>query len=717
MGLFSSKTKHIVSTTRMNCVDEVEDATKKTIIGAVLEHTSIARALTESRINGVSRHVNKYYRLGDRVTEGKRFYKPGLPTSSMGYVYTNATTMYPYMALEGISTLSLKNPVISAELGDTDPFAYNYLLETYGWDYGSGTFETLPEGLRKGGVFTHADSDRDGFIDLFYSGGLKETITEPEFYLKDLYYTVAYSLRDDPVRYRWWYRVGSGKYPALDELNISSESSPYYPIIALRTSNRDDTYENDRTKNSDIDHPDYDPEHEPSLPEIYHSSKKMFKTLGLDFDDFGRVINENPNIGGVDHVNFGLNIDVRNESVACITYLADYFTTLKQTSAYHKDSFDAWNNPFSNTPPPTNTVEIKEDRYRYKLAYTYIYTTYEDIPVAKRTASSSVENYPKGYSFLTGQYHERSSITYVVEESGTRRTVKVHGLQMIDYIYRGKGTNIDLGDTEHKDDDGERDRFMVIPLHKGVFGRLKLTDQNEVCNHALWLTMYSHDKVKIKWYQRKWFKVVLIILAIIAAIMGHAEISAWLIGIGVVVTAIAAYALAIVVMVAIGYISKIAVNLLIKLVGPEIALIIVIAAVAIGVISPSNVNPELWKVIVYTASTVGADAQDAWNKYMQDQGAEWNAELKILDEETDLLQDDLDKLLQQGDYSKSDISGIMLESNSYSPLSLIGESPAAHYNRTMNVDSFHSIILNEVQIYHENNLTPNTIDETLAQFT
>lgn len=104
------------------------------------------------------------------------------------------------------------------------------------------------------------------------------------------------------------------------------------------------------------------------------------------------------------------------------------------------------------------------------------------------------------------EIHYQSSLT-------SWETITITGLTHNNYIYKNKGVVI-TGEEAILDED---ESGFLIPLSDTILKRIKLVNATQVALESNFLVLNSYKVVKKKWYQSGWFKIVVVIIAVVAA--------------------------------------------------------------------------------------------------------------------------------------------------------------------------------------------------------
>ena len=305
----------------------------------------------------------------------------------------------------------------------------------------------------------------------------------------------------------FFYRIGRGKYPELDNLvHNQVMASPYFPSIPLRVDNKDYTTE----------------EHQKT--QLFKTSEKFLDKLGIDIHEIADNINDNDQIDEIDYAFIVFGVDIKTENWATKEYLWRFFKHLDGMSMYVKDDFQQWENSGgpSNGSPKTNTLRIRhpryeKDRYNIELQWQYIETSVETGSVGKIGDIQIVSGTGVTWNFRGTDMVLDASTLYVRKQitENSYEEMRVVGLVYENHVYNGHSVILT---TQDAFDDPDENGF-IIPLNRAILQDMSLKHVTQLaynCTHAVF---NSYQVVKKRWYQRGWFKVLMVIVAIVITVV------------------------------------------------------------------------------------------------------------------------------------------------------------------------------------------------------
>ena len=341
------------------------------------------------------------------------------------------------------------------------------------------------------------------------------------------------------------YKKGDGN-ATLDAMFAPPESTgEFYPFIPVRLDNEfiSESY----------------------LPEIYELSKRALRraTTG-NFDDIVENVADNENLKDIDYtyVTFGVSLNV--DENASRRYVYEFFQTILEDAGLTEDgdyeswissqqaaedSVQAWNewkeaqsdpmDPLYGTPEPTVYSYPQIPTRSIRVASSNNTTMNYDMTIQWNNITEVVEfglgkpDAKKGELWFeigaddtytqivyTGRLPlpteiEVSNITLFWQDEETRyRKLMFSGLKHINMIYRGKAVEITAKEAL---EDAEESGF-IIPLHQLIYKQIGLKDGTQMSTACCFLVFNCYKVVKKKWYQSSWFRVLIVIVAIVVTI-------------------------------------------------------------------------------------------------------------------------------------------------------------------------------------------------------
>jgi len=572
MGLFSSSKKTVVGSAAMHLMgveslgNPIGDAVAEAVLTSGVPHASvhdITGNIISTNLNGFSLKVDRaydyardHYKLG--LPSGERLNLPSLATSDIvpyilaeiGYPYNIVLTDYEYAVFTPMLAISafLKNTrgydaytdsVLNWPPGTVYTAYWGENTSQYPRRVGIDSVTVMEDGItalvtyRK--YITRPTSKRlwDAAKYSWYWQIVTEEVTDgtvteqvaipgafPGMVWEDSCLFVLYRKENaqgqlQPEEYSWVYHLDTHVYP---ELHPDSEQdiSTYLPVVPLRYNNEDLTTPRDT--------------------ELYTTSKKLLELMGLNLGLLGNQLNKNPDIKDIDHAYVMFGVNLQADHIPSLYYLNAYFYLLGQNQRGDETSFlSALANPLQNDEPVNivatnsfarvaskNENALKEYGLALDIQYDYIKSWVSNEVIGKpghatkQISSYSVTaNYsiPTTFSLLSGRH---KLVLRAQINSYQVRTVEVYNLGTINWIYKDKANRVFLKDiVNNKDENG-----LIIPVQYQLAQQVLTNSQelNSFFADTLLLIINSVEHVKVKWYQKGFFKIIMVIIAVVIAI-------------------------------------------------------------------------------------------------------------------------------------------------------------------------------------------------------
>lgn len=425
------------------------------------------------------------------------------------------------------------------------------------------------------------------------------------------------------------YRVGAGTYPALDAAAVEvAQHVQALPAVPLRVDNKDIHRKELRTT------------------EQHKTSKMLLSRMGIDLMDTVDSLNDNENLKDIDFAYMVFGVELGGRSAAEQEYVFRFLDYLRVNQVTQQAEYDAWvaANPGVNVKnaPPMNTLVYRNqsagDTYNAKFQWNNIrketeagdigkvgtYTTECGAPVIKNVARTRIgQLVADAITDLTAVVARRQVSPGVIEK------ITVVGLSMHSTIYKGKTVEVKAYDAfNDPDEDGQG---FILPLLMDIYLEMSAINQARLGRVSAHMALYCYQIVKIKWYQRGAFKIVMIVIAIAIAYVSagtasgvSAGIIAGVTGLAmgtVLVTLLAAIVNTLIMMILMNILSKVATQVFGEKWGAVIATIIAIAvtrnfsnignsAIQATKLTAANIINNIGAVVkVYSAYTEGAIAE------------------------------------------------------------------------------------------------------------
>lgn len=355
------------------------------------------------------------------------------------------------------------------------------------------------------------------------------------------------------------YKENSGNGTLDAMFKGSTEYGEYVPFIPVRVWNKfiSDSY----------------------LPDVYSVCKRSTKkALNTNFDDIVTQVADNKNIADIDftYVIFGVSLNSIDNSAKL--YLWNFFTALVNDAQNTMSSMNAWleevaeansslqtwgkwyaaqkdiTNPLYGTKEPSTkafpitpqqSVTIssgsnKDINLNFIISWSALAVD-TGTGLAKDGASkgdiwfttdstNDYDSYLFNKGVIEGDTQSMAKVTlYYQTTSSTWSSISIWGLKHTNTIYGGKSVVIKavdaLADTEESG--------FIIPINTGIMNSMSLTPVTQMTTACAYLIFNCYTVKKIPWYKRGFFKIFIMIVAVIVI----AVISIFTFGAGAVVGA------------------------------------------------------------------------------------------------------------------------------------------------------------------------------------
>lgn len=504
------------------------------------------------------------------------------------------------------------------------------------------------------------------------------------------YYQVCY--QDGAAIKYWMYKAGSGTYPTLDWVfnPPAAIEGTYFPFAYFRY-NKISEATNKTTA-------------------AYKTSKKLVSYLGMQYDTIADAINASPNIADVEQAMLIMAVPANSTDPIELRYLFTFFDNLFASNLNQYSSpaeLKLIQMQVGNLDITRSSILIQDKRFKMALS---------NAGITKRKRAGSIGKVGKhtfelqtvtvdrqvtnGDTLITETYQVpfkvhvyRKQISTVVYEE-----LQVVDLQMIYHIFQ-----------QYTYVGGAGSSALLVPLDSSICDTYSLPDREMIFGRSLHYIFNSKVDIQLSWYQQDWFQGVIFVAAVVfTAISWGAD------GGSVLMAAIASGGAAAITFEVLVLIGNFLINLaiaavlkrVVKAIGIDLAILIVIIAIAYGVydFSANGGLPgapwakDLLSLASGFARAIASNTSDLMNQLNSD----YNSLMLLEQSATDSLTQ-ANKLLEN--------------INWLSPIVIFGEQPEDFYNRTVHSGNIGVITLGAISSYVDIALTLPKLNETLGEFT
>lgn len=657
MGLFSRKKIISVSSVTINLAgkDTQTNYLRKTINSSITSGSDVAGTLSSAYLHGMGIKIEQAYKYG------RDHYSLGLPEGKIYY----GTPDIPELTsvIQGLN--QGKDIVfVQADYGapDISYWVDQYVTQKYEYDADYGGMGKPPAGIANDADIGFT-VDSTGKVTIYYGTApnqFKETVTFPGIDFQGGYYmaiyriatkgsptstvetrptlptdveetnttteninnygqfstkkttvavvidavknitTITTTIQIDVVSRKqyFFYKAGVGTYPTLDSIvNRVTRASIYYPVVPLRLNNKDLT----------------DPSQQGT--DLYKTSKKLLNKLNLKYTMLGDKLNENPDVGEIDHAFFVMGISFNSQYQTSIDYLHEFFKYLSKTSPSNKAEYLTWYAQTSGatghiganaTRPPVNKLSLRQGPYDVTVAYQYVDFKVVDGVIGKKGTVLREKGIAASITIINDlnasvELKTNVSVVYFKKQiSDTQyEVIELCGAEHSNNVYKGHSVNTNGYDCLSDPDE----QGFVVPLCQNILDEMNLVNRTQMTFDCMFMVINSYSETKAKWYQSGIFQILTVAIAIVVSVVSFGGAIAGIQGVIAAATAAGtsvglAVATFIGTQVLIGLAVTYGIQLLGQVLGADFLFIAAIAMLAYGAVSAytsygSSSNPGL----------------------------------------------------------------------------------------------------------------------------
>lgn len=517
MGLFSDKKVVQVASVAYNMAGDLTsrvNVLKSTVSRHVLvneQKVGLGERIMDVQLNGPTMDQRAWYRWA------KNHYPVGNSQGRFGIRQeVDNATVQPFIPVPGgFSVVMDKSLVLSA---DIEIWAEQHILLTRPADFATNWIADYP-------------SVNTLFIQ--YENLTTQTITITN-YNKDAVYVVAYYrlLQDgQPLSTAapriHIYRIGTGN-ATLDALYVpGADQDDFFPAIPLRINN------------VPINHPMFAADY----PQIARAYKK---SMGEKIDKVLDAIQNNPNVGDIDYATVMFGVELTTQETCGLRYLYEFFRSLILVQSFTPGSFTSFlgtaaptfpsnavlSRPFKPEPRAnvirvngTHPLMVHND---IRLNWLFIDETIHaglGRPGAKPgdlwfqdRLNIVINNGANDGSilgmFFTIGYRIPHSRLFYQTGVNTFQVLDIYGMVHQNFVYGGVAVELSTSAALS----GVDEEGFIVPLHIPTLKKLPLLMSNQLALSNRHVVMNCFSVVKVRWYQRGVFKILLgILISIVVA--------------------------------------------------------------------------------------------------------------------------------------------------------------------------------------------------------
>lgn len=677
MGLFSKKRKVNVGVSAVRMADKIDNPYKQAVLTSVLGNVSMSDTVKSEALHGFYAKSEAYYRYG------KNKYINGLPEGFK--TYTDIDKSKITTALNKIFAQPVKVETASVSFADYVFFVYVDLQVNLLYTPATGLINKPPVIYPPGTkvkVLGINIQDKSYSVDVEINKvplnessptPPKEYTTYSRTYTYDetkLFLHVKYQLPSDVVagtfRY-WFYDVLNKTYPEIDTILDESWGSPFYPLVPVRE-NKVNTIDTPNSKNI----------------------SRMLDKLGVKLESVTEAImsrkdGNNPDLLDEAFIGFFANLHEPHESTRL--YLFEFFLELYNRRNITKNKFDSWEANKQGVDTPQEAITIKEKDFNIRLLWNYINLETKTGSIGQvKTVTINTEINPR-YT-LSGLDYEKSRL--IIRKQITTNTYQelvIHGLEHITDVYEGTLYSTTLADLSNED----KKTGFFIPLDRNIVKRIPFNMRSQLMMDCLTIVVYAVQVSYVKWYQRGLFKVLITVIILVVSFYFGDWSGTFAQGFWAAATAIATDII-------INMILVKGLEIVMGMVGGELAAIIAAAVAVYAIYNPNNIfnlkTPnELLKAATLTVEATNNVIADDFRKLL----ASSDDLMKTIKEKKEEIQKVYDMLDNKNTIDFFDIrkGGFYFNPD---------ETPSQFFERTIGVKNPGTMAYDELEYFYENAL-------------
>jgi hypothetical protein len=515
MSLFSDKKVVYVSSVAYNMAGPVADRVsvlKSTVSRHVLlneKKIGLGERIVDTQLNGPTMDQRAWFRWT------KNHYDQGKVAGRLGVeADVDESVVEPYLPTEaGFYLVIDQAKVLSA---DIEIWAQQHIMLT------------TPSDLNTAWVVDYVSSTNSMVIT--YEDLSTETVVATG-YVRNANYIVCYYRKvadgDDPedgMPRIFLYRVGSGN-SVLDVLYVGgTDEETFFPFIPLRINNKP------------IDHADFADDYDTI-------SRAYKKVMGESISTILGEIEDNPNVDDIDFASVMFGVEITTQEKCGLRYLYEFFKTLADTQSYSPASFKTWcggslphetGTTFDLTfraEPPNSELRITGDnafidhdiRINWVTIDETLYSGVGKVGAKKgdlwfvdrpaiNVQSGVVPGDTSIFNYFKNPYEIPHSRLFWQTDSNTYKVLDLYGMVHRNYVYRAQAVYLSTSDALSGDDE----EGFIVPLHYPTLRKLPLIQANQLALSNRHVVFNCYKVVKVRWYERGIFKILLSILISIA---------------------------------------------------------------------------------------------------------------------------------------------------------------------------------------------------------
>lgn len=485
----------------------------------------------------------------------------------------------------------------------------------------------------------------------------------------------------------WTYLDDSGVYPEIDSIHgiEYDQVGTHFPIIYFRHDKKDRAAKEYRGTRA------------------FKTTERVLKYLGIDFIDMSRNIHENPDVGDIEQAFLMFGVPAQTSNQIELEYLFEYFMLLHGLGGSTPTSTQFLNGAVSSKSG--RAIRIHDAEFDMTLSFSTVSRRRRAGRIGKvgRYAGGRGKDVIKqefqgeyGLEILTQEnpylYYRKQLSTSLYEE------IRVYNPRMTYHVWSKYNTVAKIGNEN-----------LLIPIDRSITGVMGMPSRETLYARSLHFVFNTRVTTKEKWYQSGWFKVVMVIVAVVLTILyppGGAAMWASIAAMGT-----AVYIAAIILVVAIqGFVVEAVMKLVAKALGPEVALLLAVVAIAYaGGRGLQQGLTAMQKMAADVILKLGTNlAKTAYNQHTAAKLDEYLKDQSEFDLMSDKLTAELEEIKKALDVS---VDLNPFEFIGEEPMLILAEKPGDLYQRTVHSGNIGLVSMDAIKHYVDLSLKlPDFVD-------
>lgn len=428
---------------------------------------------------------------------------------------------------------------------------------------------------------------------------------------------------------------------------------------------------------------------------------KYCNFFGVEAEEILKGVQADPGVDDVEQSMMIFGVNPRSQEQEDLSYLFEYTKNLVARSATQKNKSQSISDALGDFSNTTDQVFVIRDKY-FVMKFSCSGAKFQrlagsigDVGYCTGARVNSSNNSGHTKSTQPAFRYQKQVLDSIYEE------VHLFNPTLRYEVTHKKGYVAGINSSE-----------LLIPVDMNALTRLGIKEKETMLARSLHMVVNTVIEIKTPWYASSTFRIIMIVVAVVMNIFapgsGYAVLAAAAaVGVTAVVWVIIQY---VVTAMVISY----AVKLFVKAVGPELAFLAALAAVAYGAYS-TGAESAWAENLVKIGSNVVQESIKAESLGLQSAVQDLQTELLAQNE---LMQDSLDSLKETRkelglDFEYTGLSG--LDFVGYRPNIVLGESSESFYNRTVHLGNPGAMSLSLAEGFFDTKLTLPSVNDTVRE--